>query len=61
MPARVTYDQRPIDALVKRVGNRLNRAARDAEVDFPSLAKVKERKGMQVNGRPCCASGWPRR
>ena len=50
MPARVTYDQQAIDALVKRVGNRLNRKARDAEVDFPSLAKVKERKGMQVRG-----------
>jgi lipoprotein-anchoring transpeptidase ErfK/SrfK len=48
VPARVTYDQQAIDALVKRVGNRLNRAARDAEVDFPSLAKVKERKGIQV-------------
>ena len=48
VPARVTYDQQAIDALVKRVGNRLNRAARDAEVDFPSLAKVKERKGLQA-------------
>jgi murein L,D-transpeptidase YcbB/YkuD len=48
VPARVTYDQQAIDALVKRVGNRLNRAARDAEVDFPSLAKVKERKGIQI-------------
>jgi lipoprotein-anchoring transpeptidase ErfK/SrfK len=47
----VTYDQGAIDGLVKRVGNRLNRKARDAEVDFPSLEKVKERKGLQVNAR----------
>ena len=49
VPPRVTYDQGAIDGLVKRVGNRLNRKARDAEVDFPSLEKVKERKGLQVN------------
>jgi lipoprotein-anchoring transpeptidase ErfK/SrfK len=49
VPPRVTYDQGAIDGLVKRVGNRLNRKARDAEVDFPSLEKVKERKGLHVN------------
>ncbi|MBA3261506.1 MAG: L,D-transpeptidase/peptidoglycan binding protein [Thermoleophilaceae bacterium] len=48
VPARVTYDQQAIDALVKRVGSSLNRKARDAEVDFPSLAKVKERNGVAV-------------
>jgi lipoprotein-anchoring transpeptidase ErfK/SrfK len=48
VPARVTYDDKAIDGLVKRVSHRLNRPARDAEVDFPSLEKVKERKGVQV-------------
>jgi lipoprotein-anchoring transpeptidase ErfK/SrfK len=48
VPARVTYDEQAIDGLVKRVSLRLNRKARDAEVDFPSLEKVKERKGVQV-------------
>jgi lipoprotein-anchoring transpeptidase ErfK/SrfK len=48
VPARVTYDEHAIDGLVKRVSLRLNRKARDAEVDFPSLEKVKERKGLQV-------------
>jgi lipoprotein-anchoring transpeptidase ErfK/SrfK len=48
VPARVTYDAQAIDGLVKRVGRSLNRPARDAEVDFPSLAKIKERNGLAV-------------
>ena len=48
VPARVTYDQGAIDQLVERVANRLDREARDAQLDFPSLAKVKERKGIEV-------------
>jgi lipoprotein-anchoring transpeptidase ErfK/SrfK len=48
VPARVTYDEKAIDGLVRRVGRQLNRPARDAEVDFPSLEKVKERKGVRV-------------
>jgi lipoprotein-anchoring transpeptidase ErfK/SrfK len=48
VPARVTYDQQAIDGLVKRVGRNLNRPAQDAQVDFPSLEKVKERKGLHV-------------
>jgi lipoprotein-anchoring transpeptidase ErfK/SrfK len=51
VPARVTYDQGAIDALVKRVSHRLNRKARDAQVDFPSLTKVKEQNGVQVRAR----------
>ena len=50
---------RPIDALVKRVSNRLNRAARDAEVDFPSLAKVKERKGVAGQGGRAAPAAGP--
>jgi lipoprotein-anchoring transpeptidase ErfK/SrfK len=48
VPARVTYDAQAIDGLVKRVGRSLNRPARDAEVDFPSLTKIKERNGLAV-------------
>ena len=49
VPPRVTYDQGAIDRLVKRVSNRLDRKARDAQVDFPSLTKVKQRNGVKVN------------
>jgi lipoprotein-anchoring transpeptidase ErfK/SrfK len=48
VPARVTYDEKAIDGLVKRVKRQLNRPARDAEVDFPSLEKVKEQNGVAV-------------
>jgi len=48
VPARVSYDQRALKRLVKRVQKGLNREARDAEVDFPSLEKVKERNGIAV-------------
>jgi lipoprotein-anchoring transpeptidase ErfK/SrfK len=51
VPARVTYDAEAIDGLVKRVGRNLNRPARDAEVDFPSLEKVKERNGLAVRAK----------
>jgi lipoprotein-anchoring transpeptidase ErfK/SrfK len=51
VPPRVTYDQGAIEALVKRVSKRLDRKARDAEVDFPSLEKVKEQNGVQVRAR----------
>jgi lipoprotein-anchoring transpeptidase ErfK/SrfK len=48
IPARVSYDREAIRKLVKRVGKGLNREARDAEVEFPSLEKVKEQKGREV-------------
>jgi lipoprotein-anchoring transpeptidase ErfK/SrfK len=48
VPARVSYDRQAIQDLVARVSKGLNRPARDAEVDFPSLQKVKEQKGRQV-------------
>jgi lipoprotein-anchoring transpeptidase ErfK/SrfK len=48
VPPRVTYDERAIDGLVKRVRVSLNRKPRDAEVDFPEMAKVKERNGLRV-------------
>jgi lipoprotein-anchoring transpeptidase ErfK/SrfK len=48
VPPRVTYSSSAVRDLVKRVGNKLNRPARDATVDFPSLEKVKEQKGRRV-------------
>jgi lipoprotein-anchoring transpeptidase ErfK/SrfK len=48
VPARITYSQSAIHDLVTRVKNKLNRPARDATVDFPSLEQVKEQKGRRV-------------
>ena len=48
VPPRVSYSTSAVRGLVKRVRSSLNRAARDAEVDFPSLEKVKEQKGRRV-------------
>jgi lipoprotein-anchoring transpeptidase ErfK/SrfK len=48
VPARVTYSTDAVEQLVGRVQKKLNRPARDAEVDFPSLEKVKEQKGRKV-------------
>ena len=46
--ARVTYSTDAVKQLVARVEKKLNRPARDAEVNFPSLEKVKEQKGRKV-------------
>jgi lipoprotein-anchoring transpeptidase ErfK/SrfK len=48
VPARVTYDEEAIERLVGRVKRSLNRPARDAELTFPSLEKVKEQRGLKV-------------
>jgi lipoprotein-anchoring transpeptidase ErfK/SrfK len=48
VPARVTYDEEAIAALVKRVEKGLNRPAHDAEVSFPSLDRIKEKRGLKV-------------
>ena len=48
VPARVSYSSSAVRDLVKRVGTKLNRPARDAELDFPSLEKVQEQKGRRV-------------
>jgi lipoprotein-anchoring transpeptidase ErfK/SrfK len=48
VPPRVTYSSSAVRDLVKRVRGKLNRPARDATVDFPSLEKVKEQKGRRV-------------
>jgi lipoprotein-anchoring transpeptidase ErfK/SrfK len=46
--ARVTYSRRAVAGLVKRVERSVNRPARDARVDFPSLKQVKEQNGVRV-------------
>jgi lipoprotein-anchoring transpeptidase ErfK/SrfK len=46
--ARVNYSTDAVEQLVGRVAKTLDRPARDAEVDFPSLEKVKEQKGRSV-------------
>ena len=48
VPAQISYDEQAIDDLVARVRKGLDREARDAQVDFPSLEKVKEQKGRAV-------------
>jgi lipoprotein-anchoring transpeptidase ErfK/SrfK len=48
VPARVSYDRDAVERLITRVAKGLNRKARDADVDFPSLEKVKERNGRAL-------------
>jgi lipoprotein-anchoring transpeptidase ErfK/SrfK len=48
VPPRVSYSPAAVEQLVERVEKKLNRPARDAEVSFPSLDKVKEQKGRKV-------------
>lgn len=48
VPPRVSYDEDAVESLVQRVKGKLNRPARDAEVDFPSLEKVEEQRGRKL-------------
>jgi lipoprotein-anchoring transpeptidase ErfK/SrfK len=48
VPARVSYSSSAVHDLVERVRSKLNRPAKDAQVDFPSLEKVKEQNGRKV-------------
>src|SRR5215210_529235 len=48
VPPRVSYSTSAVRDLVTRVRGTLNRPARDAAVNFPSLEKVKEQKGRRV-------------
>ena len=57
--ARVTYSTDAVEGLVRRVEAQLDRPARDAEVDFPSLEQVKEQNGLEVDA--AAASESPRR
>jgi lipoprotein-anchoring transpeptidase ErfK/SrfK len=46
--AQVSYDQEAVDRLVARVGKGLNRPARDAEVEFPSMERIESKQGLKV-------------
>jgi len=48
VPARVSYSKSATGALVERVVSKVNRPARDATLDFPSLERVAEQDGVQV-------------
>jgi hypothetical protein len=45
---RVSYSQTAVAKLVKRVSGKLNRPAKDASLDFPSLEAVEEQDGLKV-------------
>jgi lipoprotein-anchoring transpeptidase ErfK/SrfK len=51
VPPRVTYSSSAVHDLVTRVKKKLNRPARDATVEFPSLDQVKEQKGRRVKAK----------
>jgi lipoprotein-anchoring transpeptidase ErfK/SrfK len=46
--ARVSYDRQAVAGLVERVEKGLNRPARDAEVEFPSLERIPSERGLKV-------------
>ena len=48
VPARISYSKGAVERLVARVEKGLNRPAQDAKVEFPSLARVQEKDGVEV-------------
>ena len=46
--ARVSYDEEAVGRLVARVEKSMNRRARDAEVEFPSLERIESKLGLKV-------------
>jgi lipoprotein-anchoring transpeptidase ErfK/SrfK len=48
VPPRVEYSRAAVDRLVKHVVAKVDRPAQDARVEFPSLDRVKERPGFEV-------------
>jgi lipoprotein-anchoring transpeptidase ErfK/SrfK len=48
--AQVSYSPQAVTRLVRRVKRRIDRPARDASVDFPSVETVKEQNGFKVDG-----------
>jgi lipoprotein-anchoring transpeptidase ErfK/SrfK len=48
---RVSYSEQAVGKLVRRVKRKLDRPARDAEVNFPSLEEVKEQPGVRVKAK----------
>jgi lipoprotein-anchoring transpeptidase ErfK/SrfK len=48
VPPTMTYSKRAVSELVARVKKGVDKPAKDASVDFPSLRSVKEEKGVAV-------------
>jgi lipoprotein-anchoring transpeptidase ErfK/SrfK len=46
--ARVSYDDEAVARLVARVEKSLNRPAKNADVEFPSMERIESKKGRQV-------------
>jgi lipoprotein-anchoring transpeptidase ErfK/SrfK len=46
--ARISYDEEAVAALVARVEKRMNRPAKDAEVEFPSMERIESKRGRKV-------------
>jgi hypothetical protein len=49
--AQVSYDQEAVDRLVARVAKGLNRPAKDAEVEFPSMERIESKQGLKVRAK----------
>jgi lipoprotein-anchoring transpeptidase ErfK/SrfK len=50
VPARITYDEVAVAGLVARVEKRMNRPAKDADVEFPSMERIESKRGLKVRG-----------
>ena len=50
VPARISYDEVAVAGLVARVEKRMNRPAKDAEVEFPSMERIESKRGLKVRG-----------
>jgi lipoprotein-anchoring transpeptidase ErfK/SrfK len=51
VPARVSYDRGAVADLVERVEKGLNRPAREADLEFPSLETVESKRGLKVRAK----------
>jgi lipoprotein-anchoring transpeptidase ErfK/SrfK len=51
VPAKVTYSEEAVAGLIARVKSSVDRPAKDASVDFPSLEEVQEKPGVAVRTR----------
>jgi lipoprotein-anchoring transpeptidase ErfK/SrfK len=50
VPARISYDEVAVAGLVARVEKRMNRPAKDADVEFPSMERIESKRGLKVRG-----------
>jgi lipoprotein-anchoring transpeptidase ErfK/SrfK len=46
--ALISYDEQAVAGLVTRVEKRMNRPAKDAEVEFPSMERIESKRGLRV-------------